>query len=125
MAKAKTSSRRVKKKVKKIPLVLLITDLQQHDGHHHGPERECCILVVCGTQGVYAPKSTPFAAQMAAEDAGRSAQEHGMQSLGGLKGPGSGREAALRASSPSGSSTLIRDVTPVPQRCRPPKRRRV
>jgi small subunit ribosomal protein S11 len=73
-------------------------------------------------------KSTPFAAQLAAEDAGRKAQEHGMRSLSVyVKGPGSGREAALRALSTAGFKiTTIRDVTPVPHNgCRPPKRRRV
>jgi small subunit ribosomal protein S11 len=73
-------------------------------------------------------KSTPFAAQLAAEDAGRKAQEHGMRSLSVyVKGPGSGREAALRALSTAGFKiTIIRDVTPVPHNgCRPPKRRRV
>jgi small subunit ribosomal protein S11 len=73
-------------------------------------------------------KSTPFAAQMAAEEAGRAAQDHGMRSLTVfLKGPGSGREAALRSLQSCGFKiTLIRDVTPIPHNgCRPPKRRRV
>ncbi|NUN12684.1 MAG: 30S ribosomal protein S11 [Myxococcales bacterium] len=73
-------------------------------------------------------KSTPFAAQVAAEDAGKKAQEHGMQSLSVyMKGPGAGREAALRALHSAGFRiTLIRDVTPIPHNgCRPPKRRRV
>jgi small subunit ribosomal protein S11 len=73
-------------------------------------------------------KSTPFAAQLAAEDAARRAMEHGMNSIKVcVKGPGSGREAALRALSAAGLRvTLIRDVTPVPHNgCRPPKRRRV
>jgi small subunit ribosomal protein S11 len=73
-------------------------------------------------------KSTPFAAQTAAEDAARRAQEHGVSSVTvRVKGPGSGRESALRALSASGLRvTLIRDVTPVPHNgCRPPKRRRV
>jgi small subunit ribosomal protein S11 len=73
-------------------------------------------------------KSTPFAAQMAAEDAGRKAQEHGMRTLDvNVKGPGSGRESALRALQAVGFQiTAIRDVTPVPHNgCRPPKRRRV
>ncbi|MAD60202.1 MAG: 30S ribosomal protein S11 [Myxococcales bacterium] len=73
-------------------------------------------------------KSTPFAAQLAAEDAGRRAMEHGMNTLKVfVKGPGAGREAALRALSQVGLRvTLIRDVTPVPHNgCRPPKRRRV
>ena len=73
-------------------------------------------------------KSTPYAAQIAAEDAGRKAQEHGMQTLEvNVKGPGSGRESALRALQAVGFTiTAIRDVTPIPHNgCRPPKRRRV
>lgn len=73
-------------------------------------------------------KSTPFAAQMAAEDAAKKAMEHGMRTVEVyLKGPGSGREAALRALQTAGFHvTLIRDVTPIPHNgCRPPKRRRV
>jgi small subunit ribosomal protein S11 len=73
-------------------------------------------------------KSTPFAAQLAAEDAARKAQEHGMRSIGVyVKGPGAGREAALRALHTAGFKiTHIRDVTPIPHNgCRPPKRRRV
>jgi len=73
-------------------------------------------------------KSTPYAAQMAAEDAGRKAMEHGMKTLEvNVKGPGSGRESALRALQGVGFTiTAIRDVTPIPHNgCRPPKRRRV
>jgi len=73
-------------------------------------------------------KSTPYAAQMAAEDAGRKAQDHGVQVLEVLvKGPGSGRESALRALSTVGFQiNLIQDVTPIPHNgCRPRKRRRV
>lgn len=73
-------------------------------------------------------KSTPYAAQVAAENAGRKAQEHGMKTLDvNVKGPGSGRESALRALQACGFSiTAIRDVTPIPHNgCRPPKRRRV
>jgi small subunit ribosomal protein S11 len=73
-------------------------------------------------------KSTPYAAQMAGEDAGRKALEHGVRTLEVLvKGPGAGRESALRALQAVGFSiTSIRDVTPVPHNgCRPPKRRRV
>jgi small subunit ribosomal protein S11 len=73
-------------------------------------------------------KSTPYAAQMAAEDAGRKAQEHGMKTLEiEVKGPGSGRESALRALQTVGFTiTAIRDVTPIPHNgCRPRKRRRV
>jgi len=73
-------------------------------------------------------KSTPYAAQLAAEDAGKKAQEHGMQTLEvNVSGPGSGRESALRALQAIGFTiTTIRDVTPIPHNgCRPPKRRRV
>jgi small subunit ribosomal protein S11 len=73
-------------------------------------------------------KSTPFAAQLAAEDAAKAAQEHGMRTVSVfVKGPGSGREAALRALQTAGFKvTSIRDVTPIPHNgCRPPKRRRV
>ena len=73
-------------------------------------------------------KSTPYAAQVAAESAGRKAQEHGMKVLeANVSGPGSGRESALRALQAVGFTiTTIRDVTPIPHNgCRPPKRRRV
>jgi small subunit ribosomal protein S11 len=73
-------------------------------------------------------KSTPFAAQLAAEEAARRAMEHGVRSVAVfVKGPGAGRESALRALQAVGFKvTLIRDVTPVPHNgCRPPKRRRV
>ena len=73
-------------------------------------------------------KSTPFAAQMAAEGAGRKAMEHGMRTIEIMvRGPGSGRESALRALQAVGLVvTSIRDVTPIPHNgCRPPKRRRV
>jgi small subunit ribosomal protein S11 len=73
-------------------------------------------------------KSTPFAAQMAAEDAGRKAMEHGMRTVEvEVRGPGSGRESALRALQAVGFSvTAIRDVTPIPHNgCRPRKKRRV
>jgi small subunit ribosomal protein S11 len=73
-------------------------------------------------------KSTPYAAQVAAEDAGRKAQDHGMKTLEvEVRGPGSGRESALRALQAIGFTiTSIRDVTAIPHNgCRPPKRRRV
>jgi small subunit ribosomal protein S11 len=73
-------------------------------------------------------KSTPFAAQKAAEIAARAAQENGMRTVGILvKGPGAGRESAMRAINAAGFKvTFIRDVTPIPHNgCRPPKRRRV
>ncbi len=73
-------------------------------------------------------KSTPYAAQVAAEEAARKAAEHGMQTLEvNVRGPGSGRESALRALQAAGLTvTAIRDTTPIPHNgCRPPKRRRV
>ena len=73
-------------------------------------------------------KSTPFAAQMAAENAARKAQEHGMKKVDVfVKGPGSGRETAIRSLQAAGLEVgSISDVTPVPHNgCRPPKRRRV
>jgi small subunit ribosomal protein S11 len=73
-------------------------------------------------------KSTPYAAQMAAEECAKKAQEHGVRTLGvEVKGPGGGRESALRALQAAGMKiTMIRDVTPIPHNgCRPPKRRRV
>ncbi|MFZ4601995.1 MAG: 30S ribosomal protein S11 [Alphaproteobacteria bacterium] len=73
-------------------------------------------------------KSTPYAAQVAAEDAGRKAMEHGMRTIEvNVSGPGSGRESALRALQAVGFTiTSIKDVTPIPHNgCRPPKRRRV
>lgn len=73
-------------------------------------------------------KSTPYAAQMAAEDAAKKAMEHGMATVSvEVKGPGSGRESALRALQAAGLTiTAIKDVTPIPHNgCRPPKRRRV
>ena len=73
-------------------------------------------------------KSTPFAAQMAAETAAKAAMEHGMKSVEVfVKGPGPGREAAIRALQTAGLEvSMIKDVTPIPHNgCRPPKRRRV
>jgi small subunit ribosomal protein S11 len=82
-----------------------------------------------GTRGFKGSrKSTPFAAQLAAEDAAKKAQDHGMRTVSVyVKGPGAGREAALRALANAGFRiNTIRDVTPIPHNgCRPPKRRRV
>lgn len=82
-----------------------------------------------GSQGFKGSrKSTPYAAQMAGEEAGRKAMDHGMKTLEvEVKGPGSGRESALRALQAVGFTiTAIRDVTPIPHNgCRPRKRRRV
>ena len=73
-------------------------------------------------------KSTPFASQMAADTAAKAAMEHGLKTIEVyVKGPGSGREAAIRALAAAGLEiTMIRDITPIPHNgCRPPKRRRV
>ncbi len=73
-------------------------------------------------------KSTPFAAQLAAEEAGKKAMEHGMKHVEVvIKGPGAGRESAIRALGSSGLNiTIIKDITPIPHNgCRPPKKRRV
>lgn len=81
---------------------------------------------VCGFKG--SRKSTPFAAQLAAEDAVRKAMDHGLRSVTVLvSGPGAGRESALRVLQKTGVRvTGIRDITPIPHNgCRPPKRRRV
>jgi ribosomal protein uS11 len=87
------------------------------------------VVVGSGTMGFKGSrKSTPYAAQMAAEDAGKKAQEHGVKHLEvEVQGPGSGRESALRALAAVGFNiTSIRDVTPMAHNgCRPPKRRRV
>lgn len=83
----------------------------------------------CGAMGFKGSrKSTPYAAQITADDAGRKAQDHGMQELNVLvKGPGSGRESALRALQGLGFTIKsIKDITPIPHNgVRPPKRRRV
>lgn len=83
----------------------------------------------CGQQGFKGSrKGTPFAAQLAAEAAGRAAQEHGMKSIDiSIKGPGAGRESALRALQAVGFDIgSIKDVTRIPHNgCRPPKQRRV
>jgi len=81
---------------------------------------------VCGFKG--SRKGTPFAAQMAAEDAAKKAMEHGVRMVNVfIKGPGAGREAALRSLQSAGLKIhMIKDVTPIPHNgCRPPKRRRV
>ncbi|MFK7866583.1 MAG: 30S ribosomal protein S11 [Alphaproteobacteria bacterium] len=93
------------------------------------PQGNAISWSTAGVQGFKGSrKSTPFAAQLAAEDAARKAAEHGMRTLDvNVCGPGSGRESALRALQAAGFTiTTIRDVTPVPHNgCRPRKRRRV
>ena len=91
--------------------------------------RRCRALDISPAVMGYAnKKSTPFAAQMAAETAAKASQEFGLKSVDVMvKGPGSGREAAIRALQTAGLDvTMIKDVTPIPHNgCRPPKRRRV
>ena len=72
-------------------------------------------------------KSTPFAAQIAADTAAKAAMEHGLREVECyVKGPGAGREAAIRSLQAAGLEvSMIKDVTPIPHNCRPPKRRRV
>lgn len=99
--------------------LITITDMQ-------GNSLSWCSAGSKGFRG--SRKSTPFAAQVAADEATRKAMDHGLKSAVILvKGPGSGREAALRAVSAAGVKiTLVKDVTPLPHNgCRPPKRRRV
>lgn len=129
---AKQTSRRPKKKVRK-NIALGIVHLQATFNN--------TIVTICDRAGNViawasagsvgfkgSRKSTPFAAQMAGEAATRKAMEHGVKSVEvHVRGPGSGREAAIRSLQVAGLEiTLIRDVTPIPHNgCRPPKRRRV
>ena len=99
--------------------MIMITDAQ-------GNAVSWCSAGAMGFKG--SRKSTPYAAQVAAEEAARKAAEHGMNTLEvNVNGPGSGRESAVRALQAAGMTiTTIRDVTPIPHNgCRPPKRRRV
>ena len=123
---------RVRKKVKKTVVdaiahihasfnntIIMITDRQ-------GNALAWCTAGSCGFRG--SRKSTPFAAQVAAERAGRDAQDYGVKNLEvRVKGPGPGRESAVRALNATGFRiTQISDVTPIPHNgCRPPKKRRV
>jgi len=131
MAKAKGKGAKKKRVKKNIPsgiahiqatfnnTIITITD----------PDGNVISWASAGTQGFKGSrKSTPFAAQVAAEDAAKKAMEHGMRSVDVyVKGPGGGREAALRSLQAAGFKVhLIKDVTPIPHNgCRPPKRRRV
>lgn len=131
-SKEETSSAKAKKKIKKTIISAVV---------HVNASFNNTTVTVTDTQGntvVWSSagsmgfkgsrKSTPYAAQMAAEAAGRKAQECGVKTVEvEVKGPGSGRESALRALQAVGLTiTAIRDVTPIPHNgCRPPKRRRV
>ena len=125
-------SKKGKKKVKK--------NVQSGIAHVHSTFNNTMITITdvagnslawstAGAQGFKGSrKSTPFAAQVAAEDCAKKAMEHGIRQLSvSVKGPGSGRESAVRALQAAGIKiTMIRDVTPIPHNgCRPPKRRRV
>lgn len=129
VAKAKVSrKRRVKKNIESgiahihstfNNTIVMITDT-------HGNAISWSSAGALGFKG--SKKATPFAAQMAAEAAAKTAMEHGLRTVDvTVKGPGSGREAAIRSLQATGLEvTAIRDVTPVPHNgCRPPKRRRV
>jgi small subunit ribosomal protein S11 len=131
MARAKGKGTRKRKVKKNVPsgiahiqatfnnTIITITD----------PDGNVVSWASAGTQGFKGSrKSTPFAAQVAAEDAARKAMENGMRTVDVyVKGPGGGREAALRSLQAAGFKVnLIKDVTPIPHNgCRPPKRRRV
>jgi len=132
MADAKRTSRRGKKKVKKnVPVgvvhikstfnntIITVTD-------QTGNVIAWSSAGSCGFKG--SRKSTPFAAQLACEDALKKAYDHGLRSASVIvRGPGAGREAALKALLKAGIKiTAMRDLTPIPHNgCRPPKRRRV
>jgi|SRR5690554_6392314 len=128
MAKAKVTKKKVRKNVQTGVVhiqstfnntIVTITDT-------HGNALSWCSAGARGFKG--SRKSTPFAAGVAAEEAARRAIDHGLKSVSVfLKGPGTGREAALRSLQSAGLRvTSIRDVTPIPHNgCRPPKRRRV
>ncbi|MGX7014747.1 30S ribosomal protein S11 [Vagococcus silagei] len=128
VAKKVTRKRRVKKNIEAgvahihstfNNTIVMLTDV-------HGNAISWSSAGALGFRG--SKKSTPFAAQMAAETAAKAAMEHGLKTVDvTVKGPGSGREAAIRSLQATGLEvTAIRDVTPVPHNgCRPPKRRRV
>ena len=131
-APANTAARRVSKKIRK--------NIADGIAHVHASFNNTMITITdaqgnaiswssAGMMGFKGSrKSTPYAAQVAADDAGKKAAEHGVRTLEvEVKGPGSGRESALRALQAVGFTiTSIRDVTPIPHNgCRPPKRRRV
>ena len=132
MAKPATAAAKTKRKVKK--------NITSGVAHVHASFNNTMITITdaqgnaiswssSGAMGFKGSrKSTPYAAQVAAEDAGKKAMEHGMKNLEiEVRGPGSGRESALRALQAAGFNIIsIRDVTPIPHNgCRPRKRRRV
>jgi small subunit ribosomal protein S11 len=128
MAKAKTGKKKVRKDVP-IGVVHVTASFNNTIVTITDPNGNVVSWSSAGRRGFKGSrKSTPFAAQMAAEDAAKRAQESGMRSVHVLvRGPGGGRESAVRALAAAGLRvSYIRDVTPVPHNgCRPPKRRRV
>jgi len=130
---AKAGKKSVKKRVVKKNIVSGIAHIQATFNNtivtFTDPKGNVISWSTCGTKQFRGSrKSTPFAAQVAAEDAAKKAMEHGLKNVEiRVKGPGSGRESALRAIQAAGLTvTLIKDVTPIPHNgCRPPKRRRV
>ncbi len=131
MAKATRKKGKVKKEKKNIPTGIIYIQSTFNNTHITVTDNDGNVVgaSTAGRQGFKGSrKSTPFAAQLAAKDAIRQAMDQGMRSAEvRVKGPGVGREAALRALQTDGFTvTMIRDVTPVPHNgCRPPKRRRV
>lgn len=131
MAKATRRKSKVKKEKKNIPTGIIHIQSTFNNTIITVTDNSGNVIAASssGRQGFKGSrKSTPFAAQLAAKDAVRQAMENGMRSAEvRVKGPGVGREAALRALQTDGFSvTVIRDVTPIPHNgCRPPKRRRV
>lgn len=131
MAKATRKKGKVKKEKKNIPTGIIYIQSTFNNTHITVTDNDGNVVgaSTAGRQGFKGSrKSTPFAAQLAAKDAIRQAMDQGMKSAEvRVKGPGVGREAALRALQTDGFTvTMIRDVTPIPHNgCRPPKRRRV
>ncbi|OIP90325.1 MAG: 30S ribosomal protein S11 [Syntrophaceae bacterium CG2_30_49_12] len=133
MAKTATATRKITKKKEKKNILEGIAHIQSTFNNTIITITDLNGNVIAwssaGVQGFKGSrKSTPFAAQMAAEDAAKKAREHGLKRVQAyVKGPGAGRESALRSLQIAGLSiSLIRDVTPIPHNgCRPPKRRRV
>jgi len=131
LAKAKTTQR-VKRRAKKhveSGVVHIRSTFNNTIVTISDPQGNVITWASAGTVGFKGSrKSTPYAAQMAAEQAAKTAMEHGMKSVEVMvKGPGAGREAAIRSLQAAGLEvSLIKDVTPIPHNgCRPPKRRRV
>ena len=122
MAKAQKKAVRKKRKERK--------NVEKGQAHIQATFNNTLVTLtdMAGNALSWSRKSTPFAAQSAAEEAAKAAMEHGLKTVEVyVKGPGSGREAAIRALQTAGLEiTMIKDITPIPHNgCRPPKRRRV